>query len=554
MLSPSAEPHPLPAIAEQRDALSWKPLRFLTLYRLLLATLLFVSYFLPARQQALGSEAPWLFAIVSLAYLLFALATGFTARRRWPGFATQVVIQILVDIVAITLLMHASGGLKSGLGILLVLTVAAGALLQPNRMAFLFAAVATFAVFGELGYQALRGEQGLAEDATRAGLLGIALFASTALAFFLARRIRETEALAAQRGVDLANLTKLNEYVIQHLQAGILVVDAEGRIRLMNDAARQQLQPARNQPAAYLAQLSPALNEQLQAWRDDPGFQPRAFRPEGSTQSLRPRFTALGNTAGAASLIFLEDTVALAQQAQQMKLAALGRLTASIAHEIRNPLGAISHADQLLGESPNLDSADRRLTEIIRTHARRVNDIIENVLQLSRRGTPHPQAIVLADWLNEFVDDLVHCENIAPEQIEVEVEPVELQVRFDPGQLHQVVGNLLHNALRHGARDGQPAQVRLVGGLDARHCPFLDIIDQGPGIAAEDQARLFEPFFTTAANGTGLGLYLSRELCESNGAQLGYLPVTEGGSRFRINFAHATGAARTDAEDGTGDA
>lgn len=517
--------------AIRRDALSWRPLRFLTLYRLTLAGLLTALFFVLPDGRSLGSELPWLYAITCVGYLGFALIAGFAARLRRPRYGVQVFVQVLVDILAIVLLMHAGGGLGSGLGILLILTVAVGGLLLPGRMAYFFAAVATLAVFGELGLALLEAPGRYSEEFTRAGLLGATLFTTAVIAHLLSRHIRDTERLAEQRGVDLANLARLNEHVIQRLQSGILVVDEQEQVRLMNDTAWVMLQAPRERDMAHLQQLSPELAAQLRRWRDRPGFAPEIFTPPRSQASLAPRFTALGKQRSGATLIFLEDTAALAQQAQQMKLAALGRLTASIAHEIRNPLGAISHAGQLLAESPHLDSGEQRLTEIIRNHSQRVNTIIENVLQLSRRGQTNPRELDLASWLREFAEELVRSGNLAADQVRLTLDAGAVQVRFDPSQLHQVVWNLASNALTHGG-----GQIELRLALTAARQPCLDVLDRGVGIPAEAEAQIFEPFFTTAASGTGLGLYLARELCELNRARLSYEPRSGGGSRFRITF------------------
>ncbi|BAZ95011.1 signal transduction histidine kinase [Thiohalobacter thiocyanaticus] len=523
--------------ADRQDSLTWKPLRFLTLYRLVLAALLVLLFFLLPGARNLGSDNPWLYAVVSLGYFLFALVVGFSTRLRRPGFQLQVLLQITVDILAIVLLMYASGGLDSGLGILLVLAVIAGAMLMPGRMAFFFAAVATLALMAEFAYRYLTYAGLDSSQFTRVGLLGITLFTAASLAWLLAKRIRESEALAEQRGVDLANLARLNEYIVQRLQSGIVVVDHRERIRLINDAAWVMLQiPTEARPEGLTA-LSPELAGALRTWQQNPGREPEAFQPPRSEAVLQPRFTRLGSGADAATLIYLEDTALMAQQAQQMKLAALGRLTASIAHEIRNPLGAISHADQLLGESPNLGDADQRLVEIIASHADRVNGIVENVLQLSRRGTTQPQRLLLADWLNEFVDDMINYQNLDSDTVTVDIDPVDLQIEFDPGQLNQLTCNLIQNALNHGSRSGQTLEVKLVGRISESGAPCLDVIDNGPGIDSETLGSIFEPFFTTSASGTGLGLYLARELAEINRARLNHIEREEGGSCFRITFA-----------------
>jgi len=527
-------PLPLAADTSRRDSQTWKPLRFLTFYRITLAGLLAALFFFLPTDKALGGDHPWLYGVVTLGYIGFALLAGFAARLRQPGYGLQVFVQVLVDILAIVLLMHASGGLESSLGILLILAVAAGSLLLPGRLAYFFAAVATLAILGEIGLAMLQGSDVSGTDLTRAGLLGAALFTTAIIAHVLALRIRESEALAMRRGVDLANLARLNEHVVQRLQSGVLVVDEQERVHLVNDTAGLMLQSPHTRAGEYLEQICPQLARQLRRWRTEPGYVPETLLPPAAQASLQPRFTALGRSRGSATLIFLDDTAALAQQAQQMKLAALGRLTASIAHEIRNPLGAISHAGQLLAESPHLDAGERRLTEIIADHSQRVNAIIENVLQLSRRGQSNPRDIELEDWIHDFVDDLARCGRLPAERVDIRCHHNDLRVSFDPGQLHQIVWNLAHNAIQHG---GGRLELRI--GLTEARLPCLEVLDEGSGIPEEVENQMFEPFFTTAASGTGLGLYLSRELCELNDARLSYARRDDQGgrgSRFRITF------------------
>ncbi|MCC6207964.1 MAG: HAMP domain-containing histidine kinase, partial [Gammaproteobacteria bacterium] len=207
---------------------------------------------------------------------------------------------------------------------------------------------------------------------------------------------------------------------------------------------------------------------------------------------------------------------------------------ASIAHEVRNPLGAISHASQLLAESPHLDPGDSRLTEIIQDHSARVNAIIENIMQLSRRGRAHPEELMLKPWLNQFINEFTSGEGLAPGRVRLEVTPGDTRVQMDPGQLHQVLWNLCQNGIKHGSAGGT-LTLRAGIGADSNN-PYLDVIDNGPGVDPKLQQQIFEPFFTTASDGTGMGLYIARELCASNQARLNYLANPLGG-RFRITFA-----------------
>ena len=522
-----------PAAATGTPASAWKSLRFLTFYRLVLTGLLAVLYFFLTDVNPFGVTEPVLFPATLLVYLAFSVAAGFAARLHWPGYRLQALVQVFVDIAAIAVLMHASGGVTSGLSVLLVVAVAAGALLLPGRIAFLFAAVATLALLGESGFSQLALDRASASDITRAGLLGAVLFAAAGLAHMLATRLRESEALATQRGIDLADLEQLNQHIIQTLQSGVLIVDANGRIRLSNATADRLLGTTAS--GRRLDEVAPALAHQLDLWRKDPGWVPEHIQAGAAEDAaLIPRFSPLQTAQGTGAIVFLDDSSRLAQQSQQIKLASLGRLTASIAHEIRNPLGAISHAAQLLSESDKLDRADARLTEIIENHTRRVNDIIENVLQLSRRSPAASRELPLKPWLDEFLFELVQAEHFDLTRIHVRVEPQDLSIRIDPGHLQQILWNLCQNAIRHA---GDPPELRIEARTGEGGAVHLDVIDNGPGIADDVVAQIFEPFYTTASSGTGLGLYIARELCALNECQIQYRRHPQGGSCFRLHFA-----------------
>jgi len=518
----------------------WQPLRLFNLYRLTLAGLFLTLFISPDTINILGTDHPALFRYVITFYLVTSIFFSFAINQRWLPFALQVHLHVAVDIIALTLLMHASGGIDSGFGMLLIISIASGSILTSRRIAVLFGSMATIAILIEEGYSLLTYENATTHY-TQTGILGATLIATALIANMLARRSVESEALARQRGLDLANLEQLNDYIIQHMQTGILVIDENNRIRLMNESARRLLNLSRDAQNTPLENVSLVLQDQLQVWLEHPDTEAITFRSSKTSPEIQPRFARLGNKNETGILIFLEDTTAMAQRAQQLKLASLGRLTASIAHEIRNPLGAISHASQLLSESTAMEQSDLRLTQIIDEHSQRMNRIIENVMRLSRRDRAQPVLFTMDKWLQDFVADFQRSEQIDSADLAIAEDSVDIEVRMDPSQLHQVVWNLVRNGLRHSKDYDDQPKVILCAGLSVdENKPYLDIIDHGEGISPEQSLSIFEPFYTTASSGVGLGLYIARELCEGNQARLDYIRMGETGrssSCFRITFA-----------------
>jgi len=377
-----------------------------------------------------------------------------------------------------------------------------------------------------------------AGDFTTGGVIGVVLFAIALSAWPIANRLRESEALVRRQEIDLANLAQLSQYIVQHLRESILVVDTEDRVRLINESAAQMLGDRSAYPGALLGEASPRLLYLLATWRQGGAAgadSPPTFAAADGARVIQPHFAPLGDSAPAPILVFLEDTSLIAAKVQQSKLAALGRLSASIAHEIRNPVGAMSHAGQLLAESANLAGEDKRLTEIICSNAARVSDIINNVLRLSRREEARLERLSLGDWIADFRDEFCATMQCAPERFTISGPEAPIEVRVDSSQLHQVLWNLCDNVLKH-APAAAPIEVRY-GRISAGLRPYLEIADRGPGVPAELIERIFEPFFSSAHGGTGLGLFLARELAQTNGATLLYEPRAGGGSVFRMVFA-----------------
>lgn len=510
-------------------------LRLYLIYRVALGVALLLAYF-GMRQGPLGSFQPALFTISVHLYLVLAIVALLMHLRGAGAEDKQAQTAIFIDIILITVMMHASGGVQSGLGMLIAVSIALGSLGLVGRTALLFAAIASLTVLTERIYAHISGA--FANTAyMQAGMLGVSFFALALLAHRLGTRAAESEQLATQRGSDLANLAQLNDFVIQQMRAGILVIDDVETIQVMNEAAWVLL----GMPVAMrhypLEECAPPLAHQYRAWLKNPARKRPDFRATSGGRDLRATFTPMGGTDSPSTLIVLEDTAQLTAQAQQLKLASLGRLTAGIAHEIRNPLGAISHASQLLDESAQLPATDKRMIQIIQHNSNRVNEVVESILKLSRQDNPHAKPLDLAPWLDEQIADIRKTHGLGAAQIQKQTDPEDTRVFADPGQLRQVIDVLCDNAVRHFDRAPELLNIRLVGGITVESGgPFLELRDNGPGIPRKAEENLFEPFFTTRNEGTGLGLYIARQLCEANNIRLEYLRQPTGGSCFRLSF------------------
>ena len=526
---------PLHAPGQQNIAL----FRIYVAYRSLLSVVLLIMLVSPNTRQLVGALNPTLYLGVALAYLATSAPLLGSLSSRLHRNQKMLFVVFLVDIAAIMLLADASGGMVSGLPILLIITAAASSVLIGNRtLAMLIASVSVLALLFDTVRLILAGV--LTPSALfPAGLLGGLIFGVSIMVQVIAGRLGRAEELARNRASDLYNLQRLNEQIVQHMETGILLVNHDGLVRVMNKAATTLLAPERPvavEQGRQLADYSAELAYQFEHWKDTGLHRAKPFSIiEGSPQVIAHFRELQPNTRGEA-LVFVEDYTPVTQYAQSLKLTSLGRLTASIAHEIRNPLGAISHAAQLLQESTDLTEADRRLADIIQQHCVRVNEIVESVMQISRREPPKPEYIMLSEWLNDFVVDYLKALN-RPADISIDCDYRELLVEFDPENLRRVLSNLLDNALRHSKIATGKETAKLAVGIDfGSHQCLVDVIDAGTGVPATDQAKLFEPFFTTVEQGSGMCLYLCRELCEINNADLHYRHTAAGESCFRISL------------------
>lgn len=530
----------------QLSANYWTSLRYLSLGRLALAFVL--ALVVPVMGSHIDSiAAPQLFRVVALTYLSWAAVVAASTSWLRTRFDAQLVVQTVVDLAALGALVYAAGGTRNGFAPLLLIPIVFSAVLARPIVAISFAAAGTLTLLG------ITVEQGLrigfdSHELLNAGIIGAGAFVSAVLVNSLANRLARQEMLAQSRGEDLRRQLAINQLVIAELPSGVVVFGRDARVRMLNRAAHQLLGlPGGAQgvtsdgqaiagPARHSAGWH-ALGQAFNVWVDAGGLsgeaaeigwpiQDQLAKVHGRSR-CRVRFLTATDQPAADVIAVLEDLDQLEERAQQLKLASMGRLSASIAHEVRNPLGAISHASQLLAERSH-DPMIKRLTAIVEDNSLRINRIIEDVLAIARRDRANTEPIDMTSYLQEFLTEFVAHNKIDAARVRLLVEST-APMLFDGEHLRQVLVNLLSNALRYASNDKDA--VCIFWRANEGNRLELIIADDGPGLPADVENHIFEPFVTTEARGTGLGLYLARELCGSNSARIRYQRLQGGAYR-----------------------
>lgn len=504
----------------------WRSLEHLNHFRLFLAGFLCLAGLLSEQLLQQRLAHPYLFALTSLVYFLSAWLFGRPKLRRGELFQRLVVRQAIVDIVCLGVLMFLAGGNASGLGLLLMLTLAAVGMLPDTRNVLLWAAVAAIVILAEQTMQAFSGDTS-AVGFVRSGLLSLGLFGVALLSNLLAKGTLSAAALAIEKSRQAESFERINERMIQELPYAVMAVGAEGDI-LQYNAHAEAVLGARFFNGCTLRNCAPQLAELWDVWRQGEALPSHPFRIGMDGHRLRARFMELEPSRNEGAVVVLEDMTELESQAQKMKLASLGLLTANLAHEIRNPLSAIRHAAGLLKEDAR-DEISSKLTRIIDDNAIRLNGLVEDVLSLNRRDRMNRVEIELPSFLPGFVHEFAQREKLPAGVISLQMTR-EAHACFDANHLEQILWNLLRNAWRYCSRQPGSIRIRLNSGDEYVD---VEIINDGPGITADVQSHLFEPFYTTENQGTGLGLYIARELAEANSAALRYIDIPDG-ALFRL--------------------
>lgn len=515
-----------------------RELYFFNLYRLLESVVYLALVFSPLAVDWIKISHSDIGRVVALIYCALAAILLISTERMRKNLSASIGLALALDTVAASMVLFSITGGHSSIPMMLMVNVGVCALLLPFRQSLALAALAAVGVMAPPVY-AFVTQSGVDRSVLEATLFGLAYLAVAALCAHLGRQMRETEALAEQRGVDLLNLEQVNDLIIRRMKTGVLLVDDANHILRINESAWHLIgNPSPSE--RDLGQVAAELSRRLYHWRHSGRIDQNPVALAADVPEVIPRFSRMAPNDDTHILIFLDDTSLLSRRAEEMTLASLGRLSASIAHEIRNPLAAIRYSAQLLAESESMEEEDRRLVEIVNNHCTRANEVIENILQLSRRERSRPESIDVNAWALNFVEEYKQNNDLGQDHLRAITQNRQIEAMVDPQHLQQVVWNLVQNAIRYGREPGAVARVVVVARLATdKGPPLLEVVDRGPGIPAKVAAQIFDPFYTTSEYGTGLGLYLARQMCESSQATLEYVPVAGGGACFRITLSPA---------------
>lgn len=426
----------------------------------------------------------------------------------------------VADITMIAWLMHIGGGVGTGLGILILPFVVTSCLMSYGRYALLYASYASLllGISLWLHYWPFDGRESASMVVQTVALAACAYLAALLSSFtFSFLNKASTVVIKHRRAFD--RLRGLNELVLNHVNEAVVVLDAGSRVWLMNRQAKMYF------PLLQSERVADIFVPLVQRWQRRPD---RSFltQSEINGQSVQVRARPLVREDESLLMLFIRSSQDLASEALSTKLAALGQLTANLAHEIRNPLSAIRQSNGLLAEDDD-DPVTAKLHGIIENNIARIDKMLEEISSLNKSDRLKPQTINLMGFWLEFKHEFLLTRPEAKYCIRFYMTGGQAKIRFDSAHLQQILWNLINNAWQHGSK-GKDAITVLVRPVAEHEAVSLMVIDDGDGVAPENHEHLFEPFFTTRSEGTGLGLYVARELAHANRGQLHYRPDLKG--------------------------
>jgi len=504
-------------------------------YRLSMSVLLGILFISGLADNILGTYRPGLFTHTSLVYIGFCcLSLTLYLLGMLHAKKNHLLFLLIVDLFALVLMIYTSRHSNLGLGYLLLIPIAIGGTFLNKQTNIGLAAFASLLVLTSSIMVVLESNKSITTVFT-AGITGTLLFI-TAIAFSLLSKKIQISERQIQKQLEHSNyLQRIGQRMIETMHAGMIVIDDDLNIQLINNAAKKLL--SHKTPFYSISQIQ-EIYEPLRTWRSTNETPETVTVNLSVNHNIKVSFTNLSDRHLTSVMLFIEDERHIHQTAQQLKLASLGRLTASIAHEIRNPLGAISHAAQLLDESEYIHNSDQELLTMIQENSSRINQTINNILQFSREKSANPAIIDIRQWLNKFKQEYLKHNTV---KIDLLFPKKNVYCRIDPDHLYQIISNLVDNGLKHGQKEAQESSITIITNIDKNSTfPFIDIIDEGEGIADDISDKIFEPFYTTKKTGSGLGLYLCKELCQANQANIVYFRKNEQQkSCFRLILSQA---------------
>lgn len=515
---------PIPTVNTNLLKARWNSLKLYNIYRILIAVMLILSHSSAKKPPLSLDESSDIFPVIAGGYLIFSLIAAMLAWLEKPNLELTLPFQIIFDVIFIILLMYSEQSSHLGLGLLLIIAIAAASLISDGRLALFNAAIASIGILlGQFFNSILNPAP--SNNYTTAVMLSISFFAIAWLAHSLAKRMQQSELLASQRGLDLQNLAQVNALIADKMEDGVLVVDHDLVVQHHNIQAETFLNLSSDK-GRRLDEISPQLADLFLKWSHDENgtnvtVDPNITKVNIASRALRISFLRISESDDQGAVIFIEDWSHMQTQSHQVKLAALGRLTANIAHEIRNPLSAIGHANQLMQEEDDMPSYHKRMLEIIDVNVQRLDQIIKDVLELNRRDRTNQELIHLESFITDFYNQFCAVENISNNQFNLKIDNTTVSIMFDRRHLNQILWNLCKNGWRHSLQstDSLILNIHLTNN---NHVVNIEVSNDGEVIPEDTRQQLFEPFFTTEKTGTGLGLYIGRELAEANGANLQY--------------------------------
>ncbi|WP_326533488.1 sensor histidine kinase [Pseudorhodoferax sp.] len=521
------DPRAVPALAPVGDlAMTRAWYGFMTARTTIALALALLQTTLYALTEAVPA---WVLAMCAL-YFASALSTRLLARPRLPRHALDPtwLMTVGMDVLVIALLQLFQSGTISYtplLGVPVLLT----AVLGTRPMAIGMALAITALLLLETWWASTHGLADATGRYLQAGLAGLGYLLVSFLANQLAARLvrEEQQALANLHAARLQ--AQVNQLVMETLTDGVLVVDGQTRMRTANPAAHVLLSldaaatlPDLAAQPSWMPLLELAQQTFAQAAPQTADVTVRSLSRGARRLRVRTRMTeAPGRTHERLCVMFLHDLREAEARTRTEKMAAMGRMSAAVAHEIRNPLAAIAQANALLDEELE-QPGQRQLTRMIQHNAQRLSKIVDEVLDVARvpePGRTTPPSLLLDALVQDICDDWAQR---APRQrrVRLDLATQGLPVDFDSEHLRRVLVNLLDNALRYASE--RPAAIQVSTRLSSERASSLQVWSDGAPLEESVERHLFEPFFSSESRSSGLGLYICRELCERHRASIGY--------------------------------